>query len=168
MTDAFELSGESDASEMGRLELKLNEASREQWNSFMYQVGQSNLLQSWAYGAAKSKTEGWKVRRIVIRQFNKPVAFAQILEKRFALPSLVRINRGPLFLEDFHPDLQESAIQSLVKEFGVWKKGRMLSFAPEHPLNGKILSLTTKLGFYQFTSRNWESILIDLTEDQEF
>ena len=43
----------------------------------------------------------------------------------------------------------------------------MLSFAPELPLNGKILALTTKLGFYQFTSRNWESIWFDLTEDQE-
>ena len=104
----------SDIRGIGQIELKLNVTTREQWNSMMYQVGRSNLLQSWAYGEAKSKIEGWKVRRTVIWQFNKPVAFAQILEKRFAFLRLVRINRGPSFIEDSHTELQE-AVTQLVK-----------------------------------------------------
>lgn len=164
---AFELCGENNVSGIGQLKLKLNGTTHEKWNSLMYQVGRSNLLQSWAYGEAKSKTSNWKVRRIVICQCNKPVAFTQILEKRFAFLKLVRVNRGPLFLEDSQPELQEAVTQLLVKELGGWKKGRLLSFAPELPLSGRMLSMMTNLGFYQFTWRRWESIWFDLVEDRE-
>ena len=166
LTAAFELSGGNVIKEIGQLELKLNEITREQWNSMMCQVGRSNLMQSWSYGEAKSKIEGWKVSRIVIWKLNKPVAFVQILEKQFAFLRLVRINRGPLFLEDSRPDLQESVIQLLVKELGGWKKGRLLSFTPELPLNGKFLALMTNLGLYQPTCQSWESIWFDLAEDR--
>jgi hypothetical protein len=166
LTAAFGLSAGNVIKEIGQLELKLNETTREQWNSMMFQVGRSNLMQSWSYGEAKSKIEGWKVSRIVIWKLNKPVAFVQILEKKFAFLKLVRINRGPLLLEDSRPDLQAAVTQLLVKEFGGWKKGRLLFFTPELPLNGKNLALMTKLEFYQFTCRSWESIWFDLDEDR--
>ena len=88
----------------------------------MLQAGRSNLLQSWAYGEAKSKAEGWKANRVVIKQFNKPIAFTQILEKRFLFFRLFRVNRGPLFLKDSHSELLESVTRLLVKELGVLKK----------------------------------------------
>jgi len=166
LTAAFGLSAGNVIKEIGSLELKLNKTTREQWNSMMFQVGRSNLIQSWAYGEAKSKIEGWKVIRIVIWKCKKPVAFAQILEKKFAFLRLVRINRGPLLLEDSYPELQEDLTQLLVKEFGGWKKGRLLFFTPELALNGKFLALMTNLGLYQPTSRSWESIWFDLTEDR--
>ena len=71
-----------------------------------------------------------------------------------------------MFLEDSHPELQEAVTQLLVKELGGWKKGRLLFFNHELLLNGKNLALMTKLGFYQFTCRSWESIWLDLDEDQ--
>ena len=48
------------------------------------------------------------------------------LEKQFTFLRFVRINRGPLFLEDSHSELQEAVTQLLVKELGGWKKGRLL------------------------------------------
>ena len=84
LTALFEQSRKSNLNDIGKLEPKWNETTHEQWNSLMFQAGRSNLLQSWAYGEAKSKTEGWKVNRVVIWQFNKPIAFVQILEKRFS------------------------------------------------------------------------------------
>lgn len=148
-----------------QFDLKFNE-TREQWNSMMYQVGQSNLLQSWAYGQSKSKIEGWKVSRIVICKFKKPVAFAQILEKQFAFFRLIRINRGPLLLEDSNPEMQEDVAKLMVKKLGGWKKGRLIFFTPELPLTGKILVLMTKLSFYKFTFGRWESIWVDLDGDR--
>ena len=150
-----------------KLELECNEQNSKQWNSLIFRVGQSNLLQSWAYGEAKSKTGVWKVSRIVIRQDKKPVALVQLLEKRFLIFKLFRVNRGPLFLKDLSSEMLESVMKLIIKEFGDWKKGRLLSFAPELPLSGKILALMIKLGYRQFTSNRWESIWIDLFEDQQ-
>tara|TARA_B100001123_G_scaffold412189_1_gene509187 strand:- start:2011 stop:4179 length:2169 start_codon:yes stop_codon:yes gene_type:complete len=161
----FNISRVKKVNGLNQLELKKN-ISREYWNSLMTNVGRSNLLQSWAYGEAKSKIENLKVLRIVVMEFNKPIAFVQILEKKFALFRLVRINRGPLFLEGYSPELQEQVIQFLVKELGGWKKGRLISFTPELPLNGRFIALMAKLGLYQFNCKSWESIWFDLDKDQ--
>ena len=165
MNAVFQLYTGNVSRALEQFDLKFN-ATREQWNSMMYQVGQSNLLQSWAYGQSKSKIEGWKVSRIVICKFKKPVAFAQILEKQFAFFRLIRINRGPLLLEDSNPEMQEDVAQLMVKKLGGWKKGRLFIFTPELPLTGKILVLMTKLSFYKFTFRSWESIWVDLDGDR--
>ena len=130
-------------------------------------TGRSNLLQSWASGEAKSKTGGWKVNRVVILQFNKPVAIVQVLVKSFAFFKLFRLNRGPLFLEDTYLELQEPVIRLLVNQLGDWKKGHLLSFAPEVPLSGKMLTMSEKQGIRQFTCRSWESIRFDQSESRE-
>ena len=131
------------------------------------QTGRSNLMQSWASGEAKSKTGGWKVNRVVILQFNKPVAIAQVLVKRFAFLKLFRLNRGPLFLKDTYLELQEPVISLLVNELGDWKKGHLLSFAPEVPLSGKMMAMSAKNGIHQLTPRSWESIRLDQSECRE-
>jgi hypothetical protein len=99
LTAAFGLSAGNVIKEIGQLELKLNETTREQWNCMMCQVGRSNLMQSWSYGEAKSKIEGWKVRRIVIWQFNKPVAFAQILGKNLHFSDWFELTEDLYFLK---------------------------------------------------------------------
>jgi len=149
------------------LEMKWNKTSRKQWNKWIHQTGRSNLLQSWAYGEAKSNTSGWIVHRIVIQKQNQPIAFAQVLEKKLLPIHLFRLNRGPLFIDGLTLNLQESVIKLLTNELGAWKKGRLLFYAPELLLSGKSLTLMSKLGFRQFTSRRWESIWIDLSKNPD-
>lgn len=148
------------------LELQWNKSTRTEWNSMMQQTGRSNMLQSWAYGNAKAKVEGWIVNRVVVLQNNKPIAFVQILEKRFAFVKLFRINRGPLYTTESNQQLIESVSRLLANSLGDWKKGRFLSFVPELPLTGMILAMMVKLRFFQSTNRGWESSWVDLTYDK--
>ena len=143
------------------LELEWDKSDSKQWDSLMQQTGRSNLMQSWAYGEAKSKTGSWKVNRVVILQSNKPVAIAQVLVKKFLFLKLFRLNRGPLFLKDTYLELQEPVICLLANQLDDLKKEHLLSFALEIPLSEKMLTMSEKQGIRQFKCRSWESIRLD-------
>jgi hypothetical protein len=139
--------------------------SEDEWTRLSAQAMQSNLLQSWDYGEAKSAESGWRVARCVFYRFDEPIAFLQLLQKRVAGFILVsRLNRGPVLLRtSVHFD-----------EFLIWKKlaslgnlwgCKLLSASPELRLSGQNLHYMARLGFKQFLPRAWESIWLDLTPD---
>ena len=59
--------------------------SKKDWQKYEEMYANLNILQSWAYGKAKEKSEGWVVKRGVIRYDNNIVAFFQALEKSWFL-----------------------------------------------------------------------------------
>ena len=139
--------------------------SEDEWTRLSKQAMQSNLLQSWDYGEAKSSESGWRVARCVFYRFDEPIAFLQLLQKRVAGFILVsRLNRGPVFLRT----------SVYFDEFLIWKKlaslgnlwgCKLLSASPELRLSGQNLHYMARLGFKQFLPRAWESIWLDLTPD---
>jgi hypothetical protein len=148
-----------------RLKLVWNGANQNEWQQWMLQVGRSNLLQSWAYGEAKSVQGNWRVKRGVFYLNNEPVALVQVLQK--GLPgflALSRINRGPLYLRSLLPHEQRAVWDALAHLGNLWH-GQILIIAPELTLSGSSLILMENLGFRQFSPQAWESVWADLGLD---
>lgn len=135
---------------------------RSQWQQWVTQIGQSNLLQSWAYGVAKSDKAGWQVRHGVFYRANEPFAMVQVLQKRVAGVVLVsRINRGPLFFS--LPEAQEArAVWAQLGSLGSLWRGKVLAAAPALGLTGSNLRMMDDLGYRQFSPKAWESVWVDL------
>lgn len=146
-----------------KLRLAWDDMSSEQWSEWMVQAGRSNLLQSWAYGEAKTTDSGWRVKRGAFYRDGELIAFVQVLQKSVAGVLLVsRINRGPLFLKP--PGMMESqAVWTALAALGNAFQGKVLAVAPELELSGSHLVLMNRLGFRQFSPRAWESVWIDLS-----
>lgn len=148
--------------EAAGLRLVWDGVSSSQWQQWVTQIGQSNLLQSWAYGEAKSVDSGWQVKRGVFYRASEPFAIVQVLQKRVAGIMLVsRINRGPLFFSP--PKAQEArAVWAQLGSFGSLWRGRVLAAAPGLGLSGSNLRMMDDLGYRQFSPRAWESVWVDL------
>ena len=136
-----------------------------QWQQWMEQAGRSSLLQSEAYGAAKSADSGWRIKCGAFYHRDEPIAFVQVLQKRLAGVMLVsRINRGPVFLRP--PSRQEQReIMALLAGLGCLWRGKVLAIAPELGLSGSNLALMESLAFRQFSPTAWRSIWVDLSMD---
>jgi hypothetical protein len=131
------------------------------WDQLLSQVGKSNLLQSWAYGEAKVKAEGWSIHRVVFEKEGKTIAFAQILEKQKGPVHISRINRGPLFLDQANFSTIREVYHCLRKQFSLLK-GRILLIAPElekKPTNSALFKL---LPYIKRPSSKWCSAWVNL------
>ena len=138
-----------------------------QWHQLLLAAGRSNLLQSWAYGEAKARVSGWRVRRAVFYVDERPVAFAQVLQKRIGgLLTMSRINRGPLHVGAASA-AERRAVLGEVAALGRAASGRALAIAPELPLSGASLLLLARLGFREKPIPGAASIWIDLAEDHD-
>lgn len=137
-------------------------ATRSQWGQWVAQSGRSNLLQSWAYGAAKASTSAWRVTRGVIYCAGEPIAVVQVLQRRIAgILEISRINRGPLYLRPV-PAGEQCAVWAQLACFGSLRHGRVLTVAPEAALTGSNLLQFAVREFRQFSPMAWESVWLDL------
>lgn len=136
--------------------------SREEWEIFWKLCSQTNLLQSWQYGDAKQRAEGWKPCRLLISDENSvPVALIQTLTK--GLPLLgyfVRINRGPQLLNNFS-EAKKSVMSVLAINalLGHAKnmKWRIIQIAPELSEVGHNTTAMSALGFHRVPGDPWGS-----------
>jgi len=101
------------------------------WESLFAQALRSALVQSWAWGEAKREEEGWRPRRALVSLDGRPVALAQVLEKRKAgLVRLGRLNRGPVWLGEPDESLKRAVLGAVCRPWRVWR-GAALALAPE-------------------------------------
>jgi peptidoglycan pentaglycine glycine transferase (the first glycine) len=73
-------------------------AERAVWDAGVLELPQPHILQSWAWGETKAQT-GWRTRRLLWRQDDRPVAAAALLVRRLAprLPLAVAyVPKGPI------------------------------------------------------------------------
>lgn len=138
------------------------------WQELFLKVSKPNLLQSWNYGLAKTKSENWSVCRGIILQNEKPVAIYQALERSCFFMKIVRLNLGPLWLiEPTEKDIKE--VFYLIKSNYSLRKLSILSIAPNlsfSAANKKILNeigiYKNKINFFQLKSG-----LVDLKKSEE-
>ena len=136
---------------------------KEEWADWMAAAGKSNLLQSWEYGNAKEKVEGWKIRREVIKRNDSVVAIFQALEKSWGPVGVIRINRGPLLINEIDDFNIKYNIYRVLRKSWMWWKGRILLIAPDLvdvPENIAILALAN---FKERQVEQWQSSIIDLS-----
>jgi hypothetical protein len=107
-----------------------NKSSKDEWNSLLEQVDNSNISQEWIYGDAKKDVEGWGLNRGVIQaKDGKNIGIIQMLTKKvFGIPLAFRINRGPVLLHEYNTiDNHLQIIESIKrKKIGL----RPLFYAP--------------------------------------
>jgi hypothetical protein len=153
------------AENVPRLKFAWDEATRSQWGEWLAQSGRSNLLQSWAYGAAKASTSAWRVTRAVIYCAGEPIALMQVLQRRIARILVIsRVNRGPLYLRALS-EAEQCAVWNELARLGSLQRGRVLTVAPEAELTGSALLQFAAHEFRQFSPVAWESAWIDLGLD---
>lgn len=139
-----------------------DDVTHEQWNGLIDGANCSNLLQSWAYGEAKKKCEGWQVQRAVFSNKNGPIAIVQVLKKTyFEVFKVYRVNRGPIFMKS--ASLEEQAgVMELLGRLADWRRGQLLLIAPELESNAQNAILMAQLNYRQFQGQAWSSAYIDL------
>jgi len=130
------------------------------------------MLQSWEYGSAKSKAEGWNPKRfIVMNDIDNPIALVQILHK--GLPFIggaARLNRGPLLIEGKttvnKTQLKLIILNLLIKES---RKQRwwMFQAAPELSKSNFAQFGMKALGFNKLPLIPWASGILPLDGDDQ-
>jgi dTDP-4-amino-4,6-dideoxygalactose transaminase len=138
-------------------------SSTAEWGSYLAKAGVSNLLQTWAYGAAKSASGRWRVQRLLFLQRQRPVAIAQVLYLQIGFLKICRINRGPLFL-DTNPAVVAGVMQELGRRFCI-RHCSILSISPELELGGQALVILENLRYIRRKAVPWASVVLDLRRD---
>ena len=139
-------------------------SDRDAWDAVIGGAGRSNLLQSWAWGAAKAEVEGWRPRRAVLAAGSMAAAAVQVLEKRIGPLALARINRGPLWLaEDLSAEVKSACLAALRRRWR-WDRGGVLLIAPELAEAERPLALAQ--GWRPRAAPVWGSAWIDLAADE--
>ena len=159
---------------MGENVFNSREITRQEWDDLWSKVDKANILQSWEYGDAKSKAEGWTPIRLVFEDENNiPVGLAQLLTKTLPIiGGFARLNRGPLLLvsgadhEDTHTKLQLiSHIQQVAKIRRWW----FFYLAPEIDVKEEQAKKDLQiLGFREKVSKlAWGSSRFSLEPDED-
>lgn len=152
------ISGES---KLVKVQTEWNCINKEEWDTLLQNCGKSNLLQSWSYGEAKAIAEKWKPNRVVFLNNGKPVAFAQILEKRILFFFRVfRINRGPLFFTE-NTVVRKTVIAEILK-IGNLLTAKILSAALELDKTPENQTNLLTSGLFIPEPKGYSSIWIDL------
>jgi hypothetical protein len=137
-------------------------SNRDAYDGLVATAGQSNLMQGWAWGAAKAEVEGWTPRRAVIAQGGLVVASVQVLEKRLGPARIARINRGPLWQVDDLSDDDKRAVLQLLRRRWRWWRGSALLIAPELPQGSPLMA-----GFRPRKAPLWRSAWLDVAREPE-
>lgn len=147
----------------------VSEANEGEWNLHIKQVFYpTNFLQSWCYGAAKSRTKGYEVLRLLIKDVDqRPIAIAQVLIKKvpFLDIKFARINRAPLILlASSENDVAATAIKVIIKIVNFLNERSIVGvqLAPEIRSDSFFEKVLRELGFIKIKSVPDGSGLIDL------
>ena len=152
---------------------QVKQLSLDVWNKYWNTCVQTNLLQSWEYGAAKEMAEGWLPYRLLICDgVNRPIALVQVLTKGLPfIGYIARINRGPVVLGEL-PESRRDVISLLVirvlLKYAREHCWRIIQIAPEirkfsHVENDGFLSL----GFQRLDHKGWASGRLYLNRDDQ-
>ncbi|CAM8359794.1 FemABX peptidyl transferase [Candidatus Methylopumilus universalis] len=150
--------------------------SMSEWESYWQSCHETNLLQSWQYGEAKNKAEGWSPKRFLIEDENEnPIALVQILLRAWpVIGGIARLNRGPILLvnpsHDINKDYNEMFLKLGVLNILINEVRRqrcwVFQVAPEMLINKDFQYGLRVLGFKKLPLPNWASAKISLKNDE--
>lgn len=146
--------------------------SLSEWDEYWRSCPTANLLQSWQYGEAKARSEGWKLDRLLVLDHDhNPVAIVQVLIKYIPfIGGIARINRGPILLKKHSPEKELGIIfgslNMLIREARC-NRWWFLSLAPEIHSSEIANNGLKALGFYRSKAQPWSSGLISLSLDED-
>jgi len=136
------------------------------WADYLTYAKNPNLMQSWGYGEAKRKVNGWIVKRGIIIFKNEPIAVFQALEKKWGPFGIIRINRGPLILGTRN-NATKYFIYKALRKLSYIGNIRIISIAPNLYNNEENLAIMKLAGYKKRKKDPLRSILINLNENED-
>lgn len=137
-----------------------------EWSYYYLQINKANLLQSWFYAEAKTKSQNWKVERGIIYEMGRPIALIQALYKSYFFIKLVRLNQAPLWLIE-NPSLEQiKNVFQLIKTQWNIRTLSLLFIAPNLFNEDRFKKTLALLRFYKRSCVNLESGWIDLSTSE--
>ncbi len=137
------------------------------WDRLIGRAGRSSLEQSWPYGEAVAATARVRVARAVVHRRGEPAAMVQAFTRRIAgLGKLVRIARGPLWLDDGCAAGDHEAIIAAID--ATWRLGRreLAVWMPELPAGSDSDSVMRRSGMRRMVT-GYTSAWVDLGRSEE-
>ena len=140
-----------------------NKKSKDEWNNFLGNCDNSNLIQSWEHGEAKIKNSKiTKVIRFFIYHENELVGACQMFRINFLnLIKFYFINRGPVFLKNINDLIKKKTIER-ISLIGNIKMGNILMFAPDITIDSKLFLFNNNKYFFFNSKNSWASFQLDL------
>jgi hypothetical protein len=139
-----------------------------EWRAAIDRIPRSNLLQSWPYAVALRRTEGYVARFGSIHWHDRPIGVIQTQERRpFGMLHIVRIHRGPLWLEPLAGGEHIGATLSELRRLYPVRPWRRISFLPELPAGGGSHDMLVDAGFRRRPDPGYRSAGLDLSESLE-
>ena len=149
------------------LEVAWDACAAVDWARHLAMAGISSLEQSWAYGEALAATEGCRVRRALITGAGGALAMVQTFEKHRFLPlDVVRILRGPLWLEPGLSPERRQAVLHLVKRQFRLSRRELLIWSPELTQGRESLKLMRSCGARQVVT-GYSTVVLDLQPPED-
>lgn len=137
------------------------------WNKHISNIESANLLQSWEYGEAKSRSEGWTSRRLVYSVDKKTVAISQILERRiFGILLVARLSRGPMYLIGTSDSIKSAVLRKTTSRYSL-SRLRFLSISPEILVGSSLQPVSGLMTLRRVSPIGTESALLDLSHEVE-
>jgi len=138
--------------------------SKDEWNNFLGNCNNNNLLQSWEHGEAKIKNSKFTtVLRFFIYYEKELVGACQMFKINFLnLINFYFINRGPVFLKNID-DLIKKKIIEKISLIGNIKSRTILRFAPEITIDSNLFLFHNKKYFFFNSTNSWASFQLDLS-----
>jgi len=123
-----------------------------------------NLTQSPYYGLSKATVENKKIHFYKIMIGNRKVGVLQILQKKyFKFITLLRINRGPILINEVELNERINIILKILK-FGNIFKLRLLSITPDTSFFSIESLFLKSVRSRRLKFSNWKSSIIDLNK----
>lgn len=155
--------------DMASVQLAPFAEGQREWHQLLSRCERANLMQAWEYGEAK-RIEGWLPVRLTVAISGSTVGIVQTLTRRFPIVgSVVRINRGPLFVDDTgggHDRLLHETIGA-IKDKLVNAESRFLLIAPESTRDKDECAGLESLGLVRTSRPAWASGIVTLDADEE-
>lgn len=157
--------------------------SPESWQAALKELPQAHTLQSWVWGAFKSRW-GWSPQRLLLhagREKEQPIAAAAVLKRRAAsLPfSILYVPRGPVF-DYCDAELRQIVFEKL-EQLARQERAIMIKIDPEvvrawnddpeqpHPVGPQVIKDLEARG-WRFSNEQVQfrnTVLLDLTPSEE-
>ena len=150
---------------------RVKEIGYSDWSTYIKEVEHTNLLQYWAYGAAKEQTSYWKSVRFLVTDGSETVALAQFLAIKLPIfGGVARMNRGPLLSKEIQKDDRESVSCKLIAALVVESQKRhwwVVQLAPDLPDTEASVKALKNIGLKKLDIASYASGLIPLHLDKE-
>ena len=147
------------------MEFDWSPISHERWRDLLREAPRANLLQSWPYAVAARLHDQMMSRRGLIVEGGRMIGFMQIQEIRLGPIHVVKLYRGPLWLdadppEDRWPSFLTAFNWAFPRRLGRWR--RVLFELDESEANRSILRAAR---FAPKGTEPYRTTILDLTPD---